>query len=223
MNTCKKFMIRVDNAICRRLIDAADEIKDKKICGQSLVKYVPSVFRDDKNGIGSTGSQSTSYVILKRIFSHVELKEEDNFIDVGCGKGRVLAYLIDQKCPCSLHGIEINPESGKIAVEWTKKYDNVTVEIGDAFLIDYDRYSVLFLGRPFLPKTFLSFIEKLESTVTHPITFIYWVDQQSGYLLKDRPGWNMQFREVLRRINGIRIAYCPQSYSVWTYKPKKTV
>ena len=193
---------RIYGAISRRLLRAMDGIIDQRICGQSLVKYVPSVYRDDANGVGMTGSQSTSYVILNRIFSHVSLTEEDSFLDVGCGKGRVLAFLLKEHAPCALNGVEINEISGNVAVEWTARYEQVSVKIGDAFEMDYNPYTVLFMNRPFLPKTFLEFIEKLESTLTHPITFIYWVDQQSGYLLKDRPGWNMQFREKLTCVSG---------------------
>lgn len=51
-----RFIQRIDNAVCSRLLNMADSHMDKRICGQSLVKYVPSIFRDDKNGIGGTGS-----------------------------------------------------------------------------------------------------------------------------------------------------------------------
>ena len=210
---------RIYGAISRRLLRTVDGIIDQRICGQSLVKYVPSVYRDDANGVGMTGSQSTNYVILNRIFSHVRLTEEDSFLDVGCGKGRVLAFLLKEHAPCALYGVEINEISGSVAMEWTARYEQVSVKIGDAFEMDYNPYTVLFMNRPFLPKTFLEFIEKLESTLTHPITFIYWVDQQSGYLLKDRPGWNMQFREKLTSIYGVKIAKAPQYYSIWTYDP----
>ena len=210
---------RIYGAISRRLLRTMDGIIDQRICGQSLVKYVPSVYRDDANGVGMTGSQSTNYVILNRIFSHVSLTEEDSFLDVGCGKGRVLAFLLKEHAPCALNGVEINEISGNVPVEWTARYEQVSVKIGDAFEMDYNLYTVLFMNRPFLPKTFLEFIEKLESTLTHPITFIYWVDQQSGHLLKDRQGWTLQFREKLTSIRGLRIAGTPQSYSIWIYDP----
>jgi len=206
-------------AISIRLLRLVDGIIDRRICGQSLVKYVPSVYRDDANGVGMTGSQSTSYIILDRIFSHVSLTSEDSFMDVGCGKGRVLAFLLKNHAPCALSGVEINEISGRAALEWTARYDQVSVVLGDAFMLDYDPYTVLFLGRPFLPKTFLEFIERLERTLSHPITFIYWVDQQSGHLLKDRPGWEMHFREKLSAIHGVKIARSPQSYSIWTFDP----
>ena len=216
-----KLIHRIDNAVGNRLLNLADHCIDQRICGQSLVKYVPSIFRDNENGIGGTGSQSTHYIILKRIFSHVELKPSDTFMDIGCGKGRVLAFLVREKCPCPIYGIEHNEEVGKIAVEWAERYEQVHVIIGDAFLLDYNPYTVLFMGRPFLPQTFLSFVEHLESSLTHPITLIYWVDQQSGYLLKKRSGWEMQMREKITRMHGIRIAKVPQGFSIWTYDPNK--
>ena len=213
---------RIHRKISSVILRLMDESTDRRVCGQSLVKYVESVYRDDANGVGMTGSQSTSYVILNRIFSHVALTEQDSFLDVGCGKGRVLAFLVKKHAPCRLYGVEINEISGTVAREWAEKYEQVSVTLGDAFGMDYNPYTILFLGRPFLPKTFLQFIEKLESGLNHPITLIYWVDQQSGYLLEDRPGWKKQFREKLSVIHGLKIGPVPQSYSIWTYDPDWT-
>ena len=215
----RKFTTKITAKISNRI----DERIDLEVCGISLVKYVPSIFRDDKQGVGMTGSQSTRYGNLEKIFSHVDLKETDSFLDVGCGKGRVLAYLIRENCPASLHGIEINELSAKVALEWTSKYDQIHVQQGDAFKIDYDSYTVLFLGRPFLPKTFLEFLDVLESQLTHPITFIYWVDQQSGYLLKNRKGWTMKYREVVRKVYGFKIPAGPQGFSIWEYTPDNSI
>ena len=214
-----KLFKRVYRKISSVILGLMDEATDRRICGQSLVKYVKSVYRDDANGVGMTGSQSTHYIILNRIFSHITLTEQDSFLDVGCGKGRVLAFLVKKHAPCKISGIEINEASGKIAKEWTEKYEQVSVTIGDAFQMDYNPYTILFLGRPFLPKTFQQFIEQLEKGLTHPITLIYWVDQQSGYMLKDRPGWEKRFREKLYVIHGLKIANAPQGYSIWTYNP----
>lgn len=204
-----------------RFFYTIDHFYDMHICGRSLSEYIPSVFRDDKNEIGMTGSQSTNYLILKKIFRNVEIKESDAFLDVGCGMGRVLAFCVKEKYPCSLNGIEINEVPGKIAQEWSGKYDNIHVMIGDAFQLDYDQYDVFFLNRPFLPKTFAQFIDVFESRVSHPITFIYWVDQQSGYLLKNRKGWTMKKREIVRKVWGVKLPGGPQGYSIWEYIPLK--
>ena len=218
-----KLINRIYNKASSIILNKIDRFIDYRVCGRSLVKYVPSVYRDDENGVGMTGSQSTSYVILKRIFSHVTLTRQDVFLDVGCGKGRVLAYLLKSHAPCRLCGIEINEIPARTAQEWTKKYDQVDAMMGDAFRLDYNDYTVLFLGRPFLPKTFQQFLERIEESLTHPITLIYWVDQQSGHMLKDRPGWEMLFREKLKTICGLKIAKVPQSYSIWVYDPNMRV
>lgn len=197
---------RIKKALNNRLLGAIDLYYDMKICRTNLSRYEPSVFRDDKNGIGSTGSQATSYIILKKIFSHVNLMASDSFIDVGCGKGRVLAFLLKEHCKARLNGIEINKVAWEVANEWTKKRMNVKIMFGDAFKLDYQQYNVLFFGRPFLPKTFIRFIELLESQLTHRITFIYWVDHQSGYMLYNRRGWTIKYHETIQRIHGLQIA-----------------
>jgi SAM-dependent methyltransferase len=203
-----------------RIFYMIDVFYDMKICKQNLCEYIPSIYRDDKNGIGSTGSQSTPYLILKRIFADIQINETDAFIDVGWGKGRVLAFCVKEKYPCSVNGIEINEIPGKIAKEWSEKYDNVHVMIGDAFDINYDQYTILFLGRPFLPKTFEKFIKMVESQITHPIQLIYWVDQQSGNYLRKRKGWILKKRQKIKKVLGINLVYGTQWFSIWEYTPQ---
>ncbi|MBE6877203.1 MAG: class I SAM-dependent methyltransferase [Ruminococcus sp.] len=211
-----KFFIKNTN----RIIKIGDYFYDKKICGCSLIRYVPSLYRESK---GATGSQSTHYVILDEIFQNAVFSENDCFIDVGCGKGRILAYMLREKFPGEIHGIELNQEVGDYCKAWAEKYPQVHVNVGDAFALNYDKYTVMFMGRPFLPDMFHQFIEKLEQDMTHPLKLYYWVDQQSGDFLNDRPGWNMHRREWIYKKNGFYLASSPQRYSVWTYTPAKNL
>ncbi len=204
----------------RYVMTLHDLLLDLRVCGRSLVKQVPSIDEDFAKGIGSTRTQSTPYAVLRRMFDEVAFTCEDVFIDVGCGKGRVLAYLVKEKVPCELYGVEFNPAPGEIAQAWSGRYDNVHVIVGDAFDLDYDRFTIMYMSRPFLPVTFMEFIELLESQLNHPITLVYWVDQQSGYLLRGRAGWTMLYREILYKVHGLRVANSPQGYSVWRYEPQ---
>ena len=213
------FIRRVDNAICSKLLNFIDMLKDRHICGQSLVPYVPSIYRDNENGIGGTGTQSSHYIILNRVFSKVKITKDDAYIDVGCGKGRVLAFLIKKKYPCKLYGVEHNEAVGRIAAEWTKHYPQVHIMIGDALTMDYNPFTVIGAARPFLRKTLLVFVEHLENTLTHPITMIYWYGV--GPKLEGRPGWTLEYEDTLNRIWGLKIASCPQTFSIWTYDPKR--
>ncbi len=200
-----------------RLLDFMDEVNDRRICGRSLVEFVPSLDQDVDKGIGGTGSQSTHYIILKEVFSHVRLKASDAFMDVGCGKGRVLAYLASVKCPCQVYGIEHNEAVGNIAREWAARYPNVHVMIGDAFAVDYNDYTVLSVANSFLINTRLAFIEHLENHLRHPITLLHWWGMGTGF--DGRAGWTLKYREKMDTIRGLKVASGEQYFYIWEYDP----
>ena len=202
--------------LSNRLSCARDNKKDKKICGTELGVFVPTPFAESH---GATGSQSAPYPGLDRILKDLVLTRDDSFIDIGCGKGRVISYMVSRGFPCKITGIEINPDVAEVAHKWTSRYPNVEIIEGDAFGLDYNDYTVLFMYRPMEEFTFKMFVELLESTLTHDIRFYYYVDAQSGYYLNDRPGWTLLKREELFFVRGYYIHKEPQRYSVWTYSP----
>lgn len=205
-----------------RALDFHDWILDRRICGRSLGKIVLDMCGDEKNQTGGTGTESSHYVYLKRIFSYVKLRATDTVLDVGCGKGRVFAFFLKEKYPCRIDGIEHNPDVAKIAQEWTAKYPQIRVTIGDAFLQDFNQYTVLTCSRPFFLHTFCAFIEKLEEVLTHPITLVSWhEDPRLRDFVKVRPGWHIVHHEFTNRIHGLYLRSCPQPFTVWTYDPQQ--
>ena len=211
----RNFFIRKYIRINCWLANRLDSAKDKKICGVSLVKYVPSKFRES---MGATGSQSTRYWMLDAILRGEEFTADDSLFDVGCGKGRVLAYLISRKYPCKVTGIELNEEVAQFAKNWTDKYPNAEIINGSAFDVDYNDYTVLFMGRPFELETFEKFIVKLESIMKHPIKVYSWYDQ-ACHFLDDRKGWKLEKRNLFFVSHGLFMFPNPQRYSVWIYTP----
>ena len=201
--------------ISRRGVDKRDSFVDKKICGTSLIRYVDPVTK------GVTGSQSTPYFVLDEVFKNAIFKPTDSFIDVGCGRGRVLAYMVKKKYQCKISGVELNKDVADFTKEWAQKYENVNVICGNAFELDYNDYNVIYMGRPFEPELFHKFIEMLENTLKHPIKLYYWVEQQSGSFLDDRNGWKLHTRKRLFFKKGFFIANTPQRYSIWTFTPSK--
>ena len=197
---------------------AIDNKKDRKICGTELGVFVPTPFAESH---GATGSQSAPYLGLDRILKDLVLTRDDSFIDIGCGKGRVISYMVSRSFPCRLTGIEINPDVSEVARRWTSRYPNIEIIEGDAFGLDYNDYTVLFMYRPMEEFTFKMFVELLESTLTHDIRFYYYVDAQSGYYLNDRPGWKLIKREEMFFVRGLYIHKEPQRYSEWVYSPDK--
>ena len=191
-------------------------IRDKRICGVSLENYVPTLRPGE-----STGSQSTNYGVLDKMFSGSEFTDNDSYIDVGCGRGRTLCYLLGKKTPMKLTGIEYNKDVADFTKKWAENFKELNIINDDAFNLDYNDYTVMFMGRPFLPDTFYKFVSYLEQTLTHPIKLFYWVDQQSGDYLNDRKGWTMLKREKVFFCKGFFVAPYPQRFSVWVFDPNE--
>ena len=204
--------------LSNKISGALDNRRDMRICGEKLGVFVPSPFGED---VGATGCQSAPYRGLDKILKDLVLTDRDSFIDIGCGKGRVISYMVSRGFPCRISGIEINPEVAEVARRWTSRYPGVEIIEGDAFGLDYNDYTVLFMYRPMETFTFKMFIELLESTLTHDIRLYYYVDGQSGYYLNDRPGWTLLTRQEMFFVRGFSIHKEPQRYSVWTYSPDK--
>ncbi len=203
-------------ALSNKISCSLDERRDKKFCGMNLGNFVPTPFAESH---GATGSQSAPYSGLDEILGDLVLKREDSFIDIGCGKGRVIAYMAARRVPCRLTGIEINPDVVCVAKDWTSRFPDIEIIEGDAFGLDYNDYTVLFMYRPMEEFTFKMFVEYLEETLTHPVRLYYYVDAQSGYYLNDRPGWKLITRRSLFFVKGFFIHKEPQRYSVWVYTP----
>lgn len=212
----KRFLQKKYFGAQKRLVHFFDGRKDKKICGCSLVKYVPSLYRET---LGATGSEATCYWALDKIFNGESFSENDSFIDVGCGKGRVLAYMINKDYPCSLTGIELNKDVAEYAQSWSQRYKKLRIIHGNAFEHDYNGYTVLFLGRPFETEAFQKFIIMLEKDLTHTVRLFYWWDTQSGSFLENRKGWTRIRREIIHKSHGLCMYRHPQGFSLWEYTP----
>ncbi len=202
--------------LSRKILNIFDGRRDKKVCGFSLTRYVPSKYRQ---AMGATGSQATRYWFLERVFQGAHFSPDDQVIDVGCGKARVFAYLTEQGVTCAMHGVELNEDVVDTARKWTEKYPNISITCEDAFQIDYNRYSVLLLGRPFELPTLGKFIKKLEQELTRPVTIFIWCDQETKDVLDGRFGWKLHRRGWMFCRRGLLVCVAPQRFSVWTYDP----
>lgn len=201
-----------------QITTACDMVKDFKICGKSLTKYVASV---DRKVLQATGSESARYWALDEVFKDMKFNKDDKFIDVGCGKGRILAEMERIKFPGQLYGIELNPDVAKYAQDWANRYDNLTIMSGDAFKLDYNDYNIIMLCRPFLEEMYVTFLEKMEKDIKHPVTVILYVDNYMAKYVKDKPQWTMHKQEVVFKKGLLAYSYYPVRYSIWTYDPTK--
>lgn len=148
------------------------------------------------------------------IFDGESFDKNDSFIGVGCGKNCVLAYMQSKCYPCKLTDIEVNKYVFAYAQKWAERYDNITILNGNAFELDYNEYTVLFMGRPFEAETFHSFIDQLEEKLTHKIRPFYWCDTQSGDYLENRKGWVRKKREMIQKSHRLYMYGSPQGFSL---------
>lgn len=219
----RKFTISyIKSYINWKIVYAIDRINDYIISGRDLTRTIPSPLNDPVKGTGMTDSQPAHYLILDRVFSLVSITNKDTFIDVGCGQGRVLAYLIKKKADYKINGVELSPIPLKTVEEWTEKYSEIRIISGDAFNLDYNQYTVLFLSQPFYTVTFYEFVELLETQLVHKITLIYLFDQVSGDILNNRQGWELQHRENIFKIKGLQVTAVTRRFSIWTYTPNNS-
>lgn len=213
--------VRFFNSRVKRLWQEVDIRHDKKLVGMSLGNYVASQHRED---MGATGSESSPYPALRRMFEGEKFDKNDVFADIGCGKGRVLAYMAaEYGFKGKIRGVELNGDVAKIASDWAKQFDNVEIIAGDAFKQDLSDITVMYLGRPFETEFFKTFIDKFESEINHPVTVFYWVDQQSGSYLKGREGWVREKRLRIFYHKGLPLVTVPQGFSKWIYTPQQNV
>lgn len=202
------------NLTCRlvRLIDA---MHDMRICRCSLRK------RRDTNIDGGNHYAPTCYWNLDEVFKETQFTEKDHFVDVGSGKGRVLAWWLGKRFPGRATGIELDSYVAGVAKQWLKRYPEERVRMieGNALEQDYSEYTIFYIFRPFAKEFLVRFLERLEAQVTHPICLYYMSDQFSREVLLNRPRWKGLHRRSVWKKYGLYLYACRQYYSIWRYEP----
>ena len=211
-------LYRAANNPLRLLSLAIDRRRDLRVCGVSLVEGKFTEHREDR---GATNSVSTPYGALVEVLGQERFTENDAIVDIGCGHGRVLAFLADNGFPGSITGIELDAEVAAFARSWAQRYPNVEVIAGDAFDQDLSRFTVFYFWKPMLANAFKRFIEKLEAEVTHEVRLYYLTDFDTAGYLAGRPGWSELWARSIYRHHGLPQFYSPQNCSAWTFNPQR--
>ena len=136
----------------------------------------------------SAGYQPTYYHILPLLLRY--LGPDDTFVDVGCGKGRVLWFIATRRRLRKAIGIEIEPELAQIARENMKKArlrTPVTITEADASQVDLSEGTVYYLYNPFGRETLLRFLGNIERSLqTNPrVIRIVYLNPKLGQILDD--------------------------------------
>ena len=203
-------------ALPHKLVYLYDKSCDLKVCGRSLANTIPTKYSD----LGATNSQPSHWAVLKELFSDSRFSSEDKLVDIGCGQGRVIAFLIKNNFPGKIFGIELDSEIAELCRSWTENHKNVSIINQNAFEHNFNQYTVLFMGRPFEINQFKEFVDKLEQELDHPITLYHnWGGNDEEYL-KNRNGWCLLKSKTYFKKYGLPLAGSPQKFSVFSYTPQ---
>ena len=135
-----------------------------------------SIFRVCSDAVRYT---PTTYGVLPSILPYVG--SDDVFVDLGCGKGRVVWFVATRCRLKKVIGIEIVPELARIAkrnIAKSKPPTPVQIIEGDAATTDLVEGTVYFLFNPFGEWTLVEVLKNIErSLVAHPrrICILYHV------------------------------------------------
>ena len=190
-----------------------DGRRDKRICGISLVSFP----KDHTKEVHA--SQPSHYRVLEKVFRKSHFTEDDSILDVGCGKGRILAYFTEKGFKGKLTGVELKRDVVAVCKQWTKAYPNIQVIEGNVLDLDPNDYTILVMYNPFGEDVLLQLLEKMEQTLTHPIQLYYLSDHLCGDHINGRPGWHLKHRGWIWRDGIYYLHWTPQRCSWWEYTP----
>ena len=173
---------------------------------------------------GAHDPDPTPYFVLDELLGYLTWDEHTHLLDVGCGTGRVLAYVVQAKLPGRVTGIELDPELAARARAWAARHASLEVLTGSALDLDLSPYTGFYLFNPFDQGILQRFIEKLELEVTRPCTVIHMSDNGDTWRYVGRPGWTElasgSFQYFLNsRGYHVKVYDHPQHYTVWRYDP----
>jgi len=99
--------------------------------------------------LGAFHSTNTPYDEMARLFAEVEVGPADVIIDVGCGKGRSLNWLLGRYPRNTIVGIELDPRIGAQTAKRLRRRANVTILCGDAIELLPPEGTIFYLFNPF--------------------------------------------------------------------------
>jgi SAM-dependent methyltransferase len=97
---------------------------------------------------GSYETVNSDYKVLSQILPPA-LRADDMVVDVGCGRGRVINWLLHRGYRNRIVGIEINPEVAEQTRRRLHRYPNVEIRAGNALDCLPPHASLCYLFNPF--------------------------------------------------------------------------
>lgn len=126
--------------------------------------------------LGAYSTVNSDYSLLSLMFSKCAIKNFDVLVDVGCGRGRVINWWLNQGIKNKIVGIELDKEIASKTRYRLKKYKNVSIITGNAIKDIPEDGTIFYLYNPFNEPVMEKFKVRLEYLFAERggITIIYY-------------------------------------------------
>ena len=146
------------------------------------------------------------------------LGPQDVLVDVGCGKGRVINWWLDQGLRNRMVGLEIDPAVASATARRLSAFGNVMIIHDDATTGVPDDATLLYMYNPFDRAATTRFKDNLARQFRgRGITALYWNPQWLEVFEGD-PRWATQLIE-LTEVSDPRITEMDRTYAVVALRP----
>jgi CelD/BcsL family acetyltransferase involved in cellulose biosynthesis len=123
--------------------------------------------------LGARDVQNSDYADLPLLFAAAGLGPDDVVCDVGCGKGRVLNWLLANHGG-RIYGIELDEEVCAATAKRLRRRANVTILCGDATALLPDEATVFYLFNPFDRSVMDRFAQAVLALPPRPRRVVYY-------------------------------------------------
>jgi hypothetical protein len=142
---------------------------------------------------GAHGTSSIDYWQMPGVFdarNGLAIGPDDVLVDVGCGKGRVINWWLEQGLANKIIGIELDERFARPAAQRLRPFPNVTILHGNALDLIPPDGTIFFLFNPFNGTTLRAFLDRLLEVCGNRknLTVVYYLCVFVNDL-EDHPRW----------------------------------
>jgi SAM-dependent methyltransferase len=141
--------------------------------------------------LGARDIQNSEYSDLPILFAAAGLGTDDVVVDVGCGKGRVLNWLLAHRRGCRLYGIELDRDVCARTARRLRRWPNVTILCGDATELLPADATVFYLFNPFDRTVMQRFADAVLALPPRPRRIVYYRAKDLD-VFRDRPRFRVR-------------------------------
>ena len=120
------------------------------------------VVESEYGSIGYIGTENSPYDAFPRLFAAASLTPDDVIVDVGCGRGRLMNWLLHEGITNRAIGIEVSRRVAAATRRRLRRYPQLSIVSGDVKDEFPEQGTVFYLYNPFGADTMAWFADRLE-------------------------------------------------------------